>query len=65
MKKPPVAPKKSKGKEKVSDPSKESPVHVDWHSFKNFNDENDLLIIHFNGLLKEKGAKTLKYLKMD
>lgn len=60
-----MAPKKGKGKEKVFNPSKELLVHADLHSFKKFNDENDLLIAPFKGPLKGKRAKTLKHPKMD
>jgi hypothetical protein len=41
IKKPLVAPKKNKRKEKVLDPSKELLVHVDLHSSKKSNDGND------------------------
>jgi hypothetical protein len=37
VKKPPTTPKKNKGKEKVSEPSKEPPIHVYLHSSKESN----------------------------
>jgi hypothetical protein len=44
IKKPPMAPKKNKRKEKVHEPSKELLVHVDLHSFEEFNKKDDYLL---------------------
>jgi hypothetical protein len=55
-----MAPKKNKRKEKALDPSKEFLVHVDLHSFKKSNDENDFLIVPFNGPSRGKKGKVLK-----
>jgi hypothetical protein len=42
--KPPMAPKKNKIKEKVHEPSKKLSVHVDLHSFEEFNKKGDSLL---------------------
>jgi hypothetical protein len=55
MKRPFMALKKSKGKEKVLKLSEE-PMHMDLHSLKESKDVDSLLVILLNQPKKEKGA---------
>ncbi len=58
IKMPLVAPKKSKGKEKVLDPNEEPFLHVNnLHSSKESNDESDFLIIPLDRPSKERRGK--------
>jgi hypothetical protein len=52
-----MAPKKNNGKEKVHELSKELPMHVDLHSSKKSNNDNDYLLVLLNEPVRGKGGK--------